>query len=85
MRSAHGKAEIRLEQDLFQFVQRFLVKLALGQNAGEVFAERIGRARHAGLEPREPPLLFLRRLHRRSPQRLRKQGGAVIAGDHAIG
>ena len=61
---AHGglDAQIRLDQQVLQLLQRISVELPLGEDAGNVFGELGRRLGQSGLEALEPAQLLRRRL-----------------------
>ena len=56
----HRDAEIGLDQDLFEPVERLLVELPLGEHAGETVGQRIGGAGEPAAKLIEPAPLRLR-------------------------
>src|SRR5208282_4091089 len=86
----HIEAEIGLDEQVFEFLQRLVVELALGENAGNAFGKArggTGEPLAKPLKPAKPPLfLFAFRdwLRRRlpGPGLFRRQGfsGGRLAG-----
>src|SRR3546814_15444765 len=54
-----GDAEVGGDQQLLQLLQRLVVQLALGEDAGDALAELGGRAGEHGLQSLTPADLFL--------------------------
>src|SRR6185312_16306924 len=72
------EAEIGADQQLFQLVERSLIELLLGDDAGDTFGQALRRARQPRFQPAEETWLIT--IHAMTPTRLSRAVSAMRTG-----